>query len=89
MTLRESLGPQHLEVARFLHALGFRYQRLGEHANAAALYAEALAIQEAVLGAEAPELATTLDDYAKVLHHVGRHAEAQAAEWRAASIRAR
>ena len=85
--LARELGAEHAEVARSLHALGFRYYRLGEFAKAEPLFARALAIQEKSLGVDAPEVATTLHDYAALLRWTGRAAEAEALERRADAIR--
>jgi hypothetical protein len=87
--LARELGPEHLEVAYSLHALGYRYARQSDVAAAEALYLRALAIQERTLGAEAPELATTLDDYAALLRQTGRVVEAAEVERRATAIRGR
>jgi hypothetical protein len=85
--LSAALGPEHPEVASSLHALGFRYYRLGELARAEPLLARALAIRETHFGMDAPELATILDDYAALLRRTGRAAEGEALEQRARTIR--
>jgi hypothetical protein len=87
--LVRQLGPEHLQVAYSLHALGYRYARQSKFAAAEPLYLRALAIQERTLGAEAPEVATTLYDYAGVLRQLGRAAEAAEVEKRAAAIRSK
>jgi tetratricopeptide (TPR) repeat protein len=81
------LGPEHPEVARSLHALAFRYYRLGEFDKAEPLFARALAVQEKSLGMDAPEVATTLYDYAALFRRTGRVAEAGELESRAEAIR--
>jgi hypothetical protein len=84
--LTGELGPEHPEVARSLHALGYRYYRQGEFGKAEPLYLRALAIQEASRGANAPELATTLADYAALLKQTGRSRQAWDLERRAEEI---
>jgi hypothetical protein len=81
------LGPEHLGVAQSLHALAYRYHRLAEFVKAEPLYVRALAIQERSLGADAPEVATILDDYAALLRQTGRVSEAGELEQRARAIR--
>ncbi len=75
--LSRELGPEHLEVAWSLHTLAFRYYRQGEFALAEPLFVRALAIQEKSLGVNAPEVATLLEDYARLLRRTGRAAEAE------------
>jgi hypothetical protein len=87
--LSATYGPAHPEVASSLHALAFRYYRVGDLARAEPLLARALAIQEQHFGADAPEVAAILEDYASVLRHTGRAAEGEALEQRARAIRSR
>ena len=87
--LTREFGPEHPEVGRSLHALAYRYHRLAEFAKAEPLYTRALAIQEKTLGADAPEVATILDDYAALLRQTGRAGEAAELEQRARAIRAK
>ena len=84
--LSATYGPEHPQVAASLHALAFRYYRVGDLATAEPL-ARALAIQEKHLGLDAPEMATILDDYASILRRTGRAAEGEALEQRARAIR--
>ena len=87
--LAREFGPEHPELARSLHALGYRHARQWDFAAAEALYLRALAIQERTLGAEAPEVAAILDDYAVLLRQTGRTVEAAEVERRATAIRGR
>jgi tetratricopeptide (TPR) repeat protein len=66
---------------------GDRYYRLGQYTKAEPFYLRALAIQEQSLGASAPELATTLADYAALLKQTGRSRQAWDVERRAEEIR--
>jgi hypothetical protein len=51
------------------------------------LFAEALETQEQILGKRAPEVATTLEQYAGILRRTGNNVLAEEIENRAASIR--
>jgi hypothetical protein len=55
--------------------------------QAAALFARALAVREKQLGADHPDVAKSLDDYAGALRKLGQGAEAEAFEARANAIR--
>ncbi len=59
----------------------------GRHAEAEPLRRRALAIQEAKLEPDHPDLAQTLDGLAEVCEQTGRTAEAQELSARAKSIR--
>ena len=88
VVLAHTLGPEHPGVARSLLTLGYRYWRQADLEQAELLYQRALAIQETVLGPQAPEVATTLDDYAALLRQTNRVVEAVTLEQRARAIRA-
>jgi tetratricopeptide (TPR) repeat protein len=83
------LGPEHPRVAWSLRDLAYRYYLQSDFADAERLYLGALAILEKTLGADAPEVATILDDYAALLRQTGRAAEAEGLERRAGVIRGR
>ncbi len=85
--LTRQLGPEHPEVARSLHALGYRYYRQREFTKAEPLYLRALAIQEGSAGVSAQELAVTLVDYAALLRQTGRTRQAWELERQAEKIR--
>jgi hypothetical protein len=52
------------------------------------LYAQSLQAEEQNFGARSPEVATVLEEFAKLLHKIKKHEEALAMEARAKSIRA-
>jgi tetratricopeptide (TPR) repeat protein len=52
------------------------------------LYSDVLPVQELLLGSKAPEVATTLEDFAKLLHTMKTHKSANELEARAKRIRA-
>lgn len=87
--LSATYGPEYPEIAVSLHALAYRYYRIGDLAKAEPLLARALAIQEKRFGPDAPEVATILEDYAGVLRRTGRAVEGDALEQRARAIRSR
>ena len=58
-TVERVLGPEHYEVAVTLEQLARVARRTGDPAQAAALYARALAIKRRVLGAGDPGVAAT------------------------------
>ena len=82
----QELDPEPPEVARSLHPLGRYYSRRADFAMAEPFYVRALAIQEVSLGANAPELAMTLNDYAALLRQIGRTRQAWDLERRAEEI---
>ncbi len=65
------------------------YQAQGNYAEAEPLYQRSLAILEKALGAEHPNVATSLEKYAALLRKTGRDAEAEKLEARAKAIRAK
>ena len=64
------------------------YQR-GQYAEAEPLFRRSLAIREKALGPEHPDVATSLENYAKLLRKTDREAEAAKKEARAKAIRAK
>src|SRR5260221_2814307 len=62
------------------------YPALGRSAEAEALYKRSLAITEAKLGADHPEMVTSLDDLAGLYRDTKRNAEAAAVSRRAVAI---
>ncbi|HIJ44334.1 MAG: tetratricopeptide repeat protein [Rhodospirillales bacterium] len=58
-------------------------------AAAEPLYKRSLLIWEKALGPEHPKVATSLENYAKLLRKTERHAEAEELEARGKAIRAR
>ena len=52
------------------------------------LYSDVLPVQERLLGPKTPEVATTLEDFAKLLHTMKTHKSADELEARARRIRA-
>src|SRR5436853_586230 len=59
----------------------------GKYPEAQTLYDEALSRQEQAHGSKAPEVALTLEEYAKVLNEVKSTAQARQMEFRARQIR--
>ena len=62
------------------------YHRRGEPGRAEDLYRRALEIKHDVLGADQPDLATTLNNLALARHELGDHREAQNLVERAIAI---
>jgi tetratricopeptide (TPR) repeat protein len=84
-----SFGMEHPETAIILSNLGQSYYWQGKVDDAAkAKYADSLQVQEQSLGPKAPEVATTLEQFAKLLHRMNNEQEALVMETRANSIRA-
>ena len=65
------------------------YRDRGRYAEAEPFYKRALAIKEKALGPAHPHVATSLENYAALLHKTGRDDEAVKLEARAKAIRAR
>ncbi len=63
-----------------------QYQTQGKYAEAELLYQCSLAIREEALGPEHPHVAASLENYAKLLRHMNRGAEATDMEVRAKAI---
>ena len=75
-------------MAVSLNNLAALYQAQGKYAEAEPLFRQSLAIVEKALGPEHPNVATALDNYAKLLRKTNRNAEAAKLEARAQAIRA-
>jgi tetratricopeptide (TPR) repeat protein len=69
--------PDELETAKRAHQLAKRLAAAGEIDEAVALYQEAIAIKQRVLGPSDPEVATTLHNLALLLKSAGRTDEAE------------
>jgi hypothetical protein len=85
--LARELGPEHPEVARSLHTLGYLYVRQAEPEKAEPLFARALAIREQRADVDPVQMAGILDDYAALLRQTGRAGEAAELERRAQEVR--
>jgi tetratricopeptide (TPR) repeat protein len=72
-----------------LMSLADLYQAQAKYEQAEQLYKRILAIQEKSVGQNHPDIATTLEKYAVVLHKTGRNAEARPLETQAEVIRSR
>ena len=72
-----------------LNNLALLHHVQGQYAEAEPLYQRSLAIREKVLGAEHPDVATILDNYAELLRVTGRSDEAEEMAARAKAIRAK
>jgi len=70
-------SPDELETARRAHQLAKRLAAEGEVDEAVALYQEAIAIKQRVLGPNDPEVASTLHNLALLLKAAGRVEEAE------------
>ncbi len=69
--------------------VGLLYRLQGRYAKAEPLYKRSLAILEKALGAEHPNVAASLENYAALLRKTGRGTEASKLEARAKAIRAK
>jgi len=85
--IRSRLGEQPVSRARLLDTIGQVYRALELSEPAEPLLREALAIREKELGAEHPDVATSLDKLGDLLWIRGNYAEAEAALLRALAIR--
>ncbi len=81
------LGPDHIEVARTLHAIGQALNRLQRYAQALATYNRALAIEQANLEPGHADIAVTLHAIGQVMTHLNRHQEATKAFEQALAIK--
>jgi hypothetical protein len=61
----------------------------GQYAQAAPLFRRIIAIREAQLGSDHPDVAKALEEYAALLRKSGQAAEATSFEMRAKAIRAK
>ncbi len=88
LQIREAkLGPEHIEVAKSLIALGRAYDVLGPLGRAETTLTRALAIREAHLGPKDTLVASTLHELARVRYDLGNLAEARRLYERAFDIR--
>ncbi len=76
-------------MATSFNNLALLYQAQGRYPEAEALYERSLAIGEKALGAEHPDVAQSLENYAALLRKTRRGAEAENMEARAKAIRAK
>ncbi len=76
-------------MALSLNSLAVLYDNQGQYAKAQPFYQRALAIQEKALGADHPNVATSLENFASLLRAFGRPEEAEPLEARAKVIRAK
>ena len=79
--------PQDPIVTEIINNLALLYYTQGKHTEAEPLYQRSLAIQEKALGPEHPDVATSLENYAKLLSETNRDDEAAEMEARAQAIR--
>ena len=82
------IGPAHATVAMSSFCLGLVLTAKGNYDEGKSMYAASLRIQEQNLGPKAPEVARTLEEFAKLLRKMKSNQEAWAMEARAKSIRA-
>jgi tetratricopeptide (TPR) repeat protein len=73
----EQFGPEDLRLATSLNDLAEVRRIRGDGAGAVPLYRRALAIWEAVLGANHPDIATALNNLAETYRSEGNHADAE------------
>jgi serine/threonine protein kinase/tetratricopeptide (TPR) repeat protein len=84
---RKALTPDHPWLATTLSGLANVYRDEGKYPHADSLYRRAIQIREKV-GADNPDLAQSLSDYADLLDRMGRSADAKDMRARAEKIRA-
>jgi serine/threonine protein kinase/tetratricopeptide (TPR) repeat protein len=84
---RKALTPDHPWLATTLSGLANVYRDEGKYPHADSLYRRAIQIREKV-GADNPDLAQSLSDYADLLERMGRSADAKDMRARAEKIRA-
>jgi CHAT domain-containing protein len=80
------LGPDHLQVGRFLNNLAALYRAQGRYTEAEPLYKRALAIDEKALGPDHPDVGRDLNNLARLYDARGRYAEAEPLYKRALAI---
>jgi hypothetical protein len=80
--------PQHTVVANDLRNLATLYSLEGRHADAEPLLQRLLAIKEAALGPDSPQLVPVLDSYVTVLRILNCDDEAKPLAVRADALRA-
>jgi tetratricopeptide (TPR) repeat protein len=84
---QNTLGPDHLDVARALNNLAVLYMELGRFEEAVPLLRRTLLIRELALGPDDPSVARTLNNLAITYMELGRHTEAESVHARALAIR--
>jgi hypothetical protein len=70
------LGPEHPDTLRSMNGLAVTHANLRQHAVAARLYGEALALQKAVLGPDHPDTFQTMYNLAISYAALGRQTDA-------------
>ena len=85
----EMFGEQDQHIATSLNKLAALYYTQGKYVQAEPLYQRSLAILQKALGPEHPNLASSLENYARLLRKMDRNAEAKKLEARAEAIRAK
>jgi len=85
---KESLGPEHMNVAVTLRNLARAYYNIKSHEEAEGHFKQALYIYERKLPPDHLDLATLLDDYVDLLRDMNHPAEAARLAGRARDIRA-
>ena len=73
----KNFGPEHPEVARDLHNLGWLLAKTDRLAEAEQLYQRALTIWGKTLGKEHPEVTNLLENLAELLRKMNRLTEAE------------
>ena len=85
----EAFGPHDPRLATSLNNLALLYQVQGKYAEAEPLYKRSLAIREKALGLEHPDVARSLENYARLLRMTKRKDQAAKLEASAKAIRAK
>ncbi len=83
----EKFGPEDPRLATSLNNLVELYHDQGKYTVAETLYKRLLTISEKALGAEHPDVAQTLENYAGLLREMWREEDASIMEARAKAIR--
>jgi tetratricopeptide (TPR) repeat protein len=83
----KALGPEHVDVAKWLVTLARLYAEEGEHALSEPLYKRSLDIRLKALGAGHPDVAESLIGLGAACREQGRYAEAEPLLRRALAIR--
>jgi CHAT domain-containing protein/Tfp pilus assembly protein PilF len=87
LQIREkTLGPDHPDVARIVHNLGYLYYFKAEYTKAESYYQRALAIREKVLGPEHRDVAATLNNIGLIYSDIGEYDKAELVYQRALNI---
>ena len=85
-TTTRALDRGDARASRLANSLGYFEDLRGAYVEAQGLYEQALAVREAVLGAQHPDTATSMNNLAFILECQGRYAEAQPLYERALAI---